>query len=204
MTRSLTARGLTLSLALVCAVASFVALSGCSPLSRRIDPDVDDSLGGTGIDSGDLRTVAVRMAEGIIGIPEIANATSRPVIILEPVRNGSPFVIDTDIFTKRIRALLNENCRNKVQFAARERLEAILKERKSKRDGVFGSSGDKTLAGADYILTGEILSISKARDGKRSDYIQYAFQLIDAESSLIAWEGSYDQKKEGKKGTLYR
>ena len=205
MTRSLSTSALLLFMAGVFVAASVAALAGCSgPLSRRIDPDVDDSLGGTGIDSGDLRSVAQLMAEGIIGIPEIANAENPPIVVLEPVRNASPFVIDAESFTMEIRAKLNKNCHRKVQFLARERLEAVLKERKAKRDGAFGSSGEKTLLGADFILTGQIRSLSKARGGMRSDYIVYAFQLIDAESSLIVWEDSYNHKKEGKKGTLYR
>ncbi|MFQ5653253.1 MAG: penicillin-binding protein activator LpoB [Planctomycetota bacterium] len=194
--------GLLLALVVACGALG----AGCKsePLSRRIDPDVDDSLGGTGIDSGDLRTVTARMAGAILEIPGIAHATQPPTVALEPVKNGTPFVIDTDIFLVRMRGLLNQNCRGRVKFLARERLEAILKERKSKREGAFTTGEEKALLGADYFLTGELLSISKARGGSRSDYILYSFQLIDAEDSSIPWEGQYEVKKEGKRGTLYR
>ncbi len=181
-----------------------ILLVGCGHLSERVDPDADDALGGTGIDSGDLRAIASKMARDLLEVPEIAQAKSPPTIALEGVRNGTRFVIDTDIFLVKIRGLLNQHCRNKVRFLARADLERILKERKAKREGVFSSSGEKSLLGADFFLTGELLSISKARDQSRSDYILYSFQLIDAESSLMVWEGQADVKKVGRRGTLYR
>ncbi|MEE8142824.1 MAG: penicillin-binding protein activator LpoB [Planctomycetota bacterium] len=193
------------SLLTILMASALLALpTGCTHLSRRVDPDVDDSLGGTGIDSADLRAITSKMARDLLEIPEIAQALQPPTVALEQVRNGTRFVIDTDIFLVRIRGLLNQQCRGKVRFLARQDLEAIMRERQAKREGVYSSSGKKSLLGADFFLTGELLSISKARDQNRSDYILYAFQLIDTENSLIVWEGQVDVKKVGKRGTLYR
>ncbi len=185
-------------------LALFPVITGCSPLSKRVDPDSDDSLGGTGIDSADVRTIADQMSRKIMATPEIVRASTPPTIVLEPVRNGTRFVIDTDILLVKMRGELLENTNGRVRFLARERLDAIERERTAKREGVFTASSAKDLKGADFFLTGELLSISKARDSKRSDYILYTFQLIDAEDSTIVWEGQYDVKKEGKRGTSYR
>ena len=194
----------TRTLLSACLIALFLATVGCSPLSKRVDPDADDSLGGTGIDSGDVRTIADKMGSKILSTPEIARATSAPTIVLEPVRNGTRFVIDTDILLVKLRGQLLENANGRVRFLARDRLDAIEKERAAKRDGVFTASSEKALKGADFFLTGDLRSISKARDSKRSDYIVYSFQLIDAEDSTIIWEGQHEVKKEGKRGTTYR
>jgi PBP1b-binding outer membrane lipoprotein LpoB len=177
---------------------------GCGPLSKRVDPDVDDSVGGTGIDSADVRAIADEMSRRIMATPEISRATTPPTIVLEPVKNGTPFVIDTDILLVKIRGLLNQHTTGRVTFLARERLDAIEAERTAKREGVFTSSGEKQLLGADFFLTGELMSISKQRDDARSDYILYTFQLIDTENSVIVWEHQYEVKKEGKQGTVYR
>ncbi|MEM7164940.1 MAG: penicillin-binding protein activator LpoB [Planctomycetota bacterium] len=195
-------RTLTLAV-LLCGV---VALSACSsgPKSRRIDPDVDDSIGGTGIDSGDVRAVTERMARSILEIEQIAAAATAPIIVVEPIKNGTAFPIDTDIFLVRMRAQLLKHARGKVQFVARDQLEAILAERKAKAEGTFTSSGSDTLRGADYILTGNLLSVTKAGRSERSDYILYSFRLIDAENSLTVWEDIAEVKKEGQKGILYR
>ena len=184
--------------------ALFLPLIGCGPLSKRVDPDADDSLGGTGIDSADVRAIADKMAGRILTTPQISRATSAPTIALDPVRNGTRFVIDTDILLVRLRGELNQHASGRVKFLARERLPSIQKERSAKRDGVFSASSEKQLLGADFLLTGELLSISKARDSKRSDYILYSFQLIDAEDSTIVWEGQHEVKKVGKRGTTYR
>ena len=194
----------TRTLLSACLIALFLATVGCSPLSKRVDPDADDSLGGTGIDSGDVRAIANKMGAKILSTPEIARATSAPTIVLEPVRNGTRFVIDTDILLVKLRGQLLENANGRVRFLARDRLDAIEKERAAKRDGVFTASSEKALKGADFFLTGDLRSISKARDSKRSDYIVYSFQLIDAEDSTIIWEGQHEVKKEGKRGTTYR
>lgn len=190
--------------AALAALLALVLAAGCGPLSKRIDPDVDDSVGGTGIDSADVRAIADEMSRRIMATPEISRATTPPTIVLEPVKNGTPFVIDTDILIVKIRGLLNQNTTGRVTFLARERLDAIEAERAAKREGVFTSSGEKQLLGADFFLTGELMSVSKARDDVRSDYILYTFQLIDTENSVIVWEGQYEVKKEGKQGTVYR
>ncbi len=193
-------------IAAMCLAAILVLLlsPGCSPLSKRVDPDEDDSVGGTGIDSSDVRAIADEMARQIMATPEISRAVNPPMIVLEPVRNSTQFHIDTDILIVKIRGLLNEHTAGRVKFLARERLDAIEQERAAKREGVFTASSEKQLKGADFFLTGELLGIAKARDGKRSDYILYTFQLIDTEDSTIVWERQYEVKKEGKTGTVYR
>ena len=55
----------------VLATAALAALLACasaceSPNSRRVDPDVDDELGGTGIESGDIRAISDWMARSLV------------------------------------------------------------------------------------------------------------------------------------------
>ena len=184
--------------------ALFLPLVGCGPLSKRVDPDADDELGGTGIDSGDVRAIADKMVGRILSTPEIVRASTPPTIVLESIDNGTRFVIDTDILLFRLRGELLEKANGRVRFLARENLDAIEKERAAKREGVFTASSEKALKGADFFLTGTLKSISKARDGDRSDYILYDFTLVDAEDSTIVWAGQHEVKKVGKRGTTYR
>ena len=184
--------------------------SGCATTPNQtssstvIMPDEDDGLGGTGIESTDIRTVSRKMAESILGINEIANAQGVPRIALLPVKNSTRFVINQDIFTKKIRIELNKNASDKVRFLARERIEDIMKERQAKREGLYASSGEGDLAGVDFYLTGELTGLSKASGGNRSDYILMSFQLINAETSDIVWEDSYEVKKVGISGVAYQ
>jgi hypothetical protein len=169
-----------------------------------VDPS-EQSLGaGTGIESQDLQQVTDHMARDLLGIPEIANAEKAPTVGLLPVENNTRFPIQKDIFNKRIKALLNSQCRGKLLFVARDRMEAVNKERKIKDEGVVTSSGEKPLAGVDYFLTGELTGMSQTGSTGQSDYVLYTFRLIDAESSIEAWEGMSEIKKEGLEDVVYR
>ncbi len=172
--------------------------------SGTISPDADDQLGGTGIESTDIRTVAVKMATSILDTPEIMHAEGLPRVALLPVKNSTRFVINKDLFTQKIRIELNRNARGKVRFLARDRLEDIMQERETKREGMTSASKTVSLMGADFFLTGELAGLAKASGGNRSDYILMSFQLIDTETSDIVWEDAYEIKRVGMTGTVYQ
>src|SRR5262245_7348874 len=62
-------------------------------------------VAGTGVESQDLAAVTDKMARALLGVPQIANATTAPRIVLDPVVNDTRFPINKDIFLTRIRAL---------------------------------------------------------------------------------------------------
>jgi len=196
-------------LLIICAALSLL-LAGCATVetsyTKTIQPDQDDGLGGTGIESTDIRTVARKMAESILGIPQIVNAQGSPSIALLPVKNSTRFIINKDIFTKKIRIELNQNAQGKITFLARDRMDDILKERKAKRDEDMEVSSSKQVdvTGVDFYLTGELMGLSKANKGDRSDYISMSFQLIDAENGEIVWEDEYEVKRVGESGVVYQ
>lgn len=184
-------------------------LAGCSTLetsyTKTIQPDQDDELGGTGIESTDIRTVSRKMAASILEVPQILRVQGAPPkVALLPVKNSTRFIINKDIFTKKIRIELNKNAMGKITFLARDRMDDILKERQSKRDGLVGASKQVDLKGVDFYLTGELMGLSKAINGDRSDYISMSFQLIDAETSEVIWENEYEVKRVGETGVVYQ
>jgi penicillin-binding protein activator len=181
-----------------------VVFVGCSQQSAYVNPDEEDKLGGTGIDSQDVRTVAQEMSRDLLGSAAIASATQKPIIALLPTRNETRFRVDTDIITYQMRDSLIEFAGSKATFVARERMSDVTAERSAKRAGEVSSTGQKQVSGADYFLTGTLKSISKSAGKGVSDYIYYSFQLIDAESSNIVWAKGYDVKKVGERGVLYR
>jgi len=183
-------------------------LSSCATVpvshSTTILPDNDDNLGGTGIESTDILTVSRKMALSILEVPEIMKANGTPRIALLPVKNNTRFIINKDIFTQKIRIELNKNTSGKVRFLARDRMDDILKERQAKRNDLVTASKEGDLAGVDFYLTGELTGLSKAANSSRSDYILMVFQLIDAETSDIIWEDSYEIKRVGEAGVAYQ
>jgi len=164
-------------------------------------------VSGTGIESQDIVAVSDKMARGILGVPEIAGATTTPRIALLPVENQTTFPINKDIFLEEIMANLNEKASRKVLFLARERMGDLEKERNLKRTGEVTSTTDPGLnqfKGADYFLTGTLLGQTTSTSAGRSDYILYSFKLINPNTTEIIWQGSHRIKKQGQADAVYR
>lgn len=173
----------------------------------RMNADEQGFVAGTGIESQDIVAVTDKMARSILSIPEIAGAAVPPVVVLEPVENQTRFAIPKDIFLTRIRTELNSKTRGKVQFVARDRMAALERERNLKREGALTASSDpkfQEFKGADYFLTGSLQGLSTRTRAGTSDYVLYAFQLIDARNSVIVWEDAAEVKKQGLEDAAYR
>ena len=199
----------------VFAPALLVLLIGCAtgvqnPAGIKVTQLKADERGfvaGTGIESQDLVAVTDQMARSIVAIPEIANAQGSPRVVLDPVVNETRFPINKDIFLTRIRTELNSKARGKVRFLARDRMAALERERDLKQSGQVTSSSDPDVVefkGADFYLTGKLQGMTSRTTRGTSDYILYAFQLIDARTSDIVWEDSAEIKKQGLEDAAYR
>jgi hypothetical protein len=200
----------------ILAVTAMALITGCASSGVRnpsgvgvtqMRPDEQGFVAGTGIESQDLVAVTDKMARSIVGIPQIANAQGTPRIVLDPVKNETRFPINKDIFLTRIRAQLNSKSAGKVLFLARDRMATLENERNLKQSGHVTASADPRVVefkGADFFLTGSLQGISTRTGAGTSDYILYAFQLIDARTSDIIWEDSAEIKKQGLEDAAYR
>jgi PBP1b-binding outer membrane lipoprotein LpoB len=188
-----------------CASSGVRNPSGVGVTTMRADEQ--GFVAGTGIESQDLVVVTEKMARSILGIPQIANAATPPVVVLDPVENKTRFPINKDIFLTRIRTQLNSKSAGKVTFLARDRMAALEKERNLKREGAVTAAADPNVQefkGADYFLTGSLEGLSSRTKAGTSDYVLYAFQLIDARTSAIVWEDAAEIKKQGLEDAAYR
>ncbi len=170
-------------------------------------PDERGFVAGTGVESQDLVTVTDKMARSILSAGPISRATVKPVIVIDPVVNDTRFPINKDLFTDRIRIELNKHAIDRVTFLARDRMKALERERDLKRSGQVTSSSDPTpteFRGADFFLTGKLGGMSNRTSQGTGDYILYSFQLINARTSEIVWEDSYEIKKQGLEDAAYR
>jgi len=198
------------------AAAAVGFLAGCASTGVKnpsgvpvteMRPDERGFVAGTGVESQDLVAVTDKMARGILAIPQVANAQGTPRVVLDPVKNETRFPINKDIFLTRIRAQLNEKAAGKVLFLARDRMDALQHERELKRSGQVTSSSDPNVVefkGADFFLTGSLQGLTTKTSSGTSDYVLYAFQLIDARTSDIIWESSAEIKKQGLEDAAYR
>jgi hypothetical protein len=191
-------------------VLSVGFLSSCETVtaqggkSRVIDVDADDELGGTGPESGDFRSCAERIARGITGI-RWPREGEQPRIALIPFTNHTRFRVDVKLLQNKAMHDIVSFVRGKALLLARDSEEQVMAEREKKRSGHFDSGKkSKAMFGADYLLKGEMRALSKSsRDGV-SDYIQYNFELIDAETTAILWVGECTTKKVGSIGVIFQ
>src|SRR5881397_2195934 len=153
-----------------CASSGVKNPSGIGVTEMRADEQ--GFVAGTGVESQDLVAVTDKMARSVLAIPQIANATTAPVVVLDPVDNQTRFPINKDIFLTRIRTELNSKTRGKVMFLARDRMAALEHERKMKQDGAVTASADphvQEFKGADYLLTGTLQGLSTRTSKGTSD-----------------------------------
>jgi len=204
------------SKSLLAAACAAVVVTGCSSSGVKnpsgipvteMKPDEKGFVVGTGVESTDLVRVTDKMARGILGTPVIANAATPPVVVLEPVINDTRFPVNKSIFLDRIQGELISKAQGRVRFLARERMDALTRERELKRTGQVTAAADpgvQEFIGADYLLTGKLTGLSSQAKAGVSDYILYSFQLINARTSEIVWAGQDEIKKQGTSDAVYR
>src|SRR5436309_9052724 len=155
----LTPLGLAFCTALIAGCASSGVKNPSGVPVTEMKADERGFVAGTGVESQDLVVVTDKMARGILGVQQIASASTPPRVVLDPVVNETRFPINKDIFLTRIRTQLTSRSQGKVIFLARERLAALEKERELKRTGQVTSGSDPNLQefkGADFFLTGKL------------------------------------------------
>lgn len=188
-----------------------------------IHPDQRDNLGGTGIESEDIRAAATKFAAGILSLPQVAQKPQGVGIAIAPVVNSSRHLIEKDLFSARLRVELNRHASDRVRFFAQGAGERVRQEILAEKDAeqakklveegggtVVSSTVDVVgpssgLANVDFILTGELRGLSKAaKGGARSDYILMTFQLVEVSSNRIIWEDAYEVKKKSTIDAVYQ
>jgi hypothetical protein len=110
-------------------------VSGCAtpdkPVPSRtqiLHPDQEDDVGGTFLESSDIRTIAQQMTSAILSTPEISSKGEATRIALAPVRNNTRFLIDSQIFLKRLRIELNRVSQGRVRFFMQDNAQEVRRE----------------------------------------------------------------------------
>lgn len=189
-----------------------LVLVGCAtapePSVRYVEPGAQGRVAGTGIESQDIAAAARSAAASIVQLPQIANASQPPVIIITPVVNRSASPIDTSLYTTKLRGTLMQHGGGKVRFLARDAAaktnerEQQLREAGAVQPGGTAGTG-RVGATYDYVLAAELQGIATATREGKSDYFLVSFKLVDF-SDMLVWEHQYEIKKEGRESGVYR
>ncbi len=181
--------GKTLTTSVV--IGLFLSLAaGCSHKTAQgrtiaLDADVDDGLGGTGIESGDVRAAADRIARALIKDTVKDKSTkSNPRIAVLPVKNHTRFRIDPGL--------------------VHDQLVHDLTQHSKGRFGIAQVRGDKPSTTANAVLRTDLRSLTKSTGDETSDFVQYFFALEDARDGSVLWTGMYETKRASQVDVVYR
>ena len=181
----------------------FVFASCASTTVKRTESDEVIDLSGRWNDT-DSRLVAEEMVSDSLSRPWVsdykAENGTKPVLIVGTIRNKSSEHIETGVFVKDIeRELINSG---RVKFVASKiERDEIRDERKDQQTFATMETVKDLVAetGADFMMIGQITSVTDAVDGKKVVLYQVDMEIIHLESNEKVWIGSKEVKKYIKK-----
>jgi hypothetical protein len=187
-----------------------LAASGCGTVDKRVDPDAPDEVGGTGLQSQDLRTMADQMARDILEsrVLESGDPDERIRFHIASLRNDGSEPIDKELVLTEIRTQLFRTLGRKVAIldTSPEALEEIRAQRAAKRAGAVDANPnlEGALLGSDFVLKGTIKERVQQSRSMRSVYHLVTFELTDLETSELRWTNSYQTKFVSEKSVINR
>ncbi len=181
-------------------ILAVLLLASCASVKvERTESDEVIDLSGRWNDT-DSRLVAEEMVKDSLSRPWIMNFVGKngqnPVVIVGAVRNKSSEHIATEVFTKDIeRELINSG---RVRFVAAKDERADVRAEKKEQQIFATPETAKALAaetGADFMMQGQINSVTDAIEGKKVVLYQVDLELVNLESTEKVWIGSKEVKK---------
>ena len=165
------------------AVIVVAASTACTHRSAQgatvaLDLDEDDGLGGTGIESGDVRSAADQIARALL-------KDNRPTkIAILPVENHTRFRIDAGLVHDHLTHDLSRHSRG--------------------RFGVVQVKRGQQPTTAQAVLRTDLRSLTKERGDTTSDYVTYFFALEDPNDGSVLWTGMSETRRRSDVDVVYR
>ncbi|MCA3009183.1 MAG: hypothetical protein INH34_12485 [Phycisphaerales bacterium] len=174
----------------------------------RVRADAPDTVTGTGLQSQDIRTMAVDMAAKIkaSGVLAPGKEGERSSFFIYELRNDSSDAIDKEIILTKLRTNLFEAFGRQVKIIDRspQASDLVDAERRMKDRGQVSGTNDRKVAGSDFVLKGTIKSRDRQAGKLKSSYILVTFELTDLVTQELVWTGDYDMKTESEKSVINR
>ena len=189
------------TIGLVLAAALIVLVSGCGKKQvDRVAVDQTIDLSGHWNDT-DSRLVSETLVADVMERPWVARHRSghqglSPTVIVGTVRNRSDEHINTQTFVKDLeRALVNSGQVDLVASSQERQEIRVERQDQAAHASEETAKEEGQEMGADYMLQGDINTISDRIDGEEVRYYQVNLELIQIQSNKKVWLGEKKIKK---------
>ncbi len=196
-------------LSAVLSVSSLVLLvlaNGCGPKAftkGEYDDPTRVELLDDKFNESDMQQMADTVIKSMVSCGYVANAPKPPVVIVERVANRTEEHIDTVSMTDKIRTALIKS--GKVRFVNKEERGTISDEYEYHASGnVSGPTAKKKggQIGADYILSGNIVTNIQQVGNDKFIYYKLTVNLTNLETSTIDCTEERELRKKYKKRSV--
>lgn len=175
-------------------------LEGCSsaPTVSYVDPNAVDTTS-INFSSTDLQTTAQAMVDSMLTSPQIVQLTQKqqPVIYVATLVNNTSEFIDTGAITDTVSTELIQS--NLFRFVDMTKVAAIKSQLQYQNNsGMVNSATAQAFGqqiGAQYMLYGDISSISAMNQSQQSRYYQITMRLLQIQTGVIVWQGQKQIRK---------
>ncbi|MGQ9708432.1 MAG: penicillin-binding protein activator LpoB [bacterium] len=145
----------------------------------------------------DMKLLAEKMVQSLaeFKLPTRAD-TGKPTLAFLAIGNRTSQHIDTEGIAEKIMVALLKLGRFRI--VDRELLKQQAKEialQETQRIDVDGAVKLGNLIGADYFLTGDVMSIEKTKGSTTLAYYKLTMRLVDVRTSEIVWADEQELKK---------
>jgi uncharacterized protein (TIGR02722 family) len=179
-----------------------LGISACGPklVQERVDPDLDITFN-TRWNDIDSHEAAWTMIESCLHSHWLdrfmaLNDNHRPIVIVDQIENRTDEHIDTEALTNEIRTALIQS--GDVRFLDAKARDSLLKEYHYQASGVVRpdlAKGPGQQLSSDFIMTGELSSISSELDKNKLVTYQIDLRMTNLLTSEIEWADVYRIKK---------
>jgi len=148
----------------------------------------------------DMKMMAEKMVYSMSNVT-LKGTDGKPKIAFLRIENQTSQHVNTEAIADKIMVALLKL--NNINIVDRKVLKSMAKEKalvSSQRIDVGDAVQLGQLVGADYFLTGNIMSIEKSSGTKTLAYYKLTLRLVDVKTSFIVWADEKEIKKISQKG----
>ena len=150
--------------------------------------------------STDLQSTAEALTQSLLESRYISKATQPPKVRLRTVNNLTYEHIDTKAITDKIRIKLLKS--GQVRFLAdKANLDEVYDEQQLTASTAV-KENSKNIEEANYIVTGNVLSIKKANDSVKDVYYNVSLELVNPQTGEIVWADEKEIRKVTSKSSV--